>query len=159
MSPSLDDMELTAAPYLGKGPGEEGADVNRRCDHGYNEAFAFCGGGPLRKGKSLDCCGGCCGGDCICGICCGGSWPRRPAYLSVSGLGVASSKEFKLPVGVDRVCELFSSLTMRPAGPGIWGADPGGPSRLCTVLSWFFLDLNKKAMASQRPDSVRKDRK
>lgn len=49
MSPSLDDMELTAAPYLGKGPGEEGADVNRRCDHGYNEAFAFCGGGPLRN--------------------------------------------------------------------------------------------------------------
>lgn len=49
MSPSLEEMELTAAPYLGKGLGIEEVNVRRRCDQGYNEAFTFCCGGALRN--------------------------------------------------------------------------------------------------------------
>jgi hypothetical protein len=51
MSPSLDETELTAAPYLGKGLGCDDVYVSLRCDHGYSEAFWFAGGceaAPLR---------------------------------------------------------------------------------------------------------------
>jgi len=66
------------------------------------------------------------------------------------------SSEFRLPVGVDR--EFFSSRTRAAA---LWIDDPpedGGPSRLASDLSWFFFDLNRKAMVSSwgplRGDSV-----
>lgn len=51
MSPSLDETELTAAPYLGNGLGCDEVYVSLRCDHGYSEAFwaaGDCEGAPLR---------------------------------------------------------------------------------------------------------------
>lgn len=52
MSPSLDETELTAAPYLGNGLGCDDVYVSLRCDHGYSEAFWFggnCEAAPLRS--------------------------------------------------------------------------------------------------------------
>jgi hypothetical protein len=51
MSPSLDETELTAAPYLGNGLGCDEVYVSLRCDHGYSEAVwvaGDCEGAPLR---------------------------------------------------------------------------------------------------------------
>lgn len=39
MSPSFEDTELTAAPYLGKGLGCDDVKVNFRYDHGYSAVF------------------------------------------------------------------------------------------------------------------------
>lgn len=56
--------------------------------------------------------------------------------------GLLSSKELRLPVGVERE-PFFSSRAARALG---W--DTGGPSRLDRFLSWFFLDLKRNAMAT-----------
>jgi hypothetical protein len=48
MSPSLEETELTAAPYRGKGLGTFEVKVSRLFDHGYNDAFGF-GWGVLRN--------------------------------------------------------------------------------------------------------------
>lgn len=48
MSPSFEDIALTAAPYRGKGGGCEVVYVIRRCDHGYNEEFGFGAGAEFR---------------------------------------------------------------------------------------------------------------
>jgi hypothetical protein len=57
MSPSLDETELTAAPYLGKGLGCDEVYVSLRCDQGYSEAFwaaGDCDAAPLRTWNQRD---------------------------------------------------------------------------------------------------------
>jgi hypothetical protein len=48
MSPSFEDIALTAAPYRGKGGGCEVVYVIRRCDQGYKEELGFGAGAELR---------------------------------------------------------------------------------------------------------------
>ena len=54
MSPSLEETELTAAPYRGNGLGCDVVKVNRRRDHGYRFAFGvtpFEGACPFGPGR------------------------------------------------------------------------------------------------------------
>ena len=71
-------------------------------------------------------------------------WSGLPALPSLSN-------EFRLAGGVDFCSELFSSLAIREAlPPREPGPDGAPPSRLDRPRSWFFLDLNKKAIVGLR---------
>lgn len=59
------------------------------------------------------------------------------------------STEFRLSVGVERSSDPLSFLATRADALWIDVWDEGGPSRLCSALSWFFLDLKRNAMAQR----------